>query len=398
MERKLDFQIRPVQAFEESRADDPLGEFLVNWDVVTHRDEEALSQFLETRSAKAATLRYLESNPCVLVQHLTGGHGRWVMPQRLIGSDNAADFLIAHKDSGGYNWTAVQVESAQATFFTKGEMLSARLSGALERIAAWRTWVEANLEQARRPRIEGGLGLTHISSRVPGMVIMGRRTSLSEGALTRRREIGEATNTQLHSYDWLVESIQSRATALRGERSRHLRVEEKTARLRAIHPGRDEASAYHDFILDALTKIFSPGLHYPRKEREIDNGRKRIDIVFTNRADSGFFHALNTYHRVICPYIFIECKNYSEDLANPEVDQLLGRFSDQRGTFGFLVCRSLSDPDLMLARCKDAANRRQGFIIALTDDDIETLLRLRVDEGQSGVDRFLDDRFSKLIM
>ncbi len=120
--------------------------------------------------------------------------------------------------------------------------------------------------------------------------------------------------------------------------------------------------------------------------------------MFTNRAQRGFFYSLNIIHRVMCPYVPCECKNYSEDPANPELDQLTGRFSIDRGQFGILVCRSVADKELMLKRCKDAVSARKGFVLVLDDDDIETLLRLRVKRDEVAIDVFLDERFTQLVM
>ena len=123
-----------------------------------------------------------------------------------------------------------------------------------------------------------------------------------------------------------------------------------TAELQSIPPGNDAASRYHSFIIGALEAIFYPQLRKPVKEQEINEGRKRVDIVFNNGATEGFFFDLRTAHQMHCPYVFFECKNYSSDLKNPEFDQLLGRFSDKRGSVGILVCRTSQDRDLLLKR------------------------------------------------
>ena len=72
--------------------------------------------------------------------------------------------------------------------------------------------------------------------------------------------------------------------------------------------------------------------------------------------------------------VIVECKNYSTDIANEELDQLLGRFDDNRGKFGLITCRQVDNPKVLLARCKDAAVRKRGFMIVLTDDDLVTML------------------------
>lgn len=170
------------------------------------------------------------------------------------------------------------------------------------------------------------------------------------------------------------------------------------ARLQQIPSGREAAGTYHTAILGALTAIFSPALVQPVKEREIDEGRKRIDIKFTNRDHRGFFHFLSTVHGIRCPYIFFECKNYSRDIENPEVDQLLGRFSDVRSTFGFIVCRSVQDKEQLMRRQKDAVAARRGYILILEDVDITQLLQLRIAGNQPAIDAFLDEKLEELLL
>lgn len=168
--------------------------------------------------------------------------------------------------------------------------------------------------------------------------------------------------------------------------------------LNNLSPGRLDADAYHEFILGALTEIFYPQLTNPKKEQEINEGRKRIDIVFNNSSEGGFFSRLVHHHRVFCPYVFVECKNYSEDPENPELDQLQGRFSKQRGMFGILVCRQISDADKMLKRLKDIVNHTDGRILILEDSDITELLNLKSLGLLEEIDNYLDAKLKSILM
>jgi len=69
-----------------------------------------------------------------------------------------------------------------------------------------------------------------------------------------------------------------------------------------------------------------------------------------------------------------ECKNYEEDPAKPDLDQLTGRSSANMGQFGFLICRTIKDKDLFYARVVDAVLKRQHYVIPLDDDDIKQIL------------------------
>jgi len=58
-----------------------------------------------------------------------------------------------------------------------------------------------------------------------------------------------------------------------------------------IPAGTQHAEDYHLLAMGTLTAIFYPDLIMPHKEWEIHGGRKRIDLVYTNAADTGFFCA-----------------------------------------------------------------------------------------------------------
>lgn len=152
-------------------------------------------------------------------------------------------------------------------------------------------------------------------------------------------------------------------------------IEYLTNKLKCINPGNEEASNYHNTIMGILELIFYPYLSNPIKEYEINEGRKRIDIRYTNCAESGIFFRIPNQFQIPCPYIFIECKNYSRDLKNPELDQMLGRFSVNRGKVGIITCRTIENMELFLKRCKDCYRDQQGLIIPLVDDDIVNMMQ-----------------------
>ncbi|MER6220959.1 hypothetical protein ABT189_10235 [Streptomyces sp900105755] len=142
-----------------------------------------------------------------------------------------------------------------------------------------------------------------------------------------------------------------------------------------IPPGSSGASRYHRAIEALFTAIFYPALTQPVIEYPLDDGRKRVDIVYTNRDRKGFFDWL-TRHGRPCSYVFVECKNYATELGNPEIDQICGRFTPSRGKVGILACRSFGDKKRFIQRCQDVARNRNEYVIVLDDDD----LRLLVDE------------------
>lgn len=171
-------------------------------------------------------------------------------------------------------------------------------------------------------------------------------------------------------------------------------------RLDSISPGSADAHRYHQCIAQILNRLLAPQLTGMKIEQEINEGRKRIDICFDNVAENGFFHDLKVAHQILCPVIFVECKNYSTDPANPELDQLQGRFGRQRGRFGILTCRDVADPEKLLKRRRDfvADKTEPEFIIVLTDADIKSLWNLRSLDNDEGFNQYLREKLKELIL
>ena len=167
-------------------------------------------------------------------------------------------------------------------------------------------------------------------------------------------------------------------------------------RLINIPAGSQNATEYHHTILGIMELLFYPKLAMPRIEQEIHEGRKRIDIVFDNCAESGFFKRL--LDDMPCRFIMVECKNYSKDIKNPELDQISGRFSPNRGKFGISACRRIDDFDLYMKRCTDTYNDDRGLIIPLTDADFIHMLDGFEEHGSEVWEKILQERYHDVAM
>ena len=186
-------------------------------------------------------------------------------------------------------------------------------------------------------------------------------------------EIAEATGGDMPDWSDLLESVTDLA------------------------PGHADSDKYERAIMNLLSALFTPSLMWPEHQTRIHDGRKRIDITFHNSAAYGFFRWVADNYRA--PYILAECKNYTGDPSNPELDQLLARFSPRRGQVGFLICRRIADKDLFIKRCRDAAMDDQGYVVPLDDDDLSTLVKeARAADMEGAQHRLLGERFRRLVM
>lgn len=202
-----------AEAFADDRAKDPLRDFFTVWDDVTTEHVVNLRTAVESARREEDLQAHLQAHPLMLVQHLGGGHGRWVIPKPRLESEYVPDFVIGDRDSGGRRWTAVELEGPTRPMFTKGGDPSRYLSHAIRQLMDWRSWLTANRAYASAPRDEEGLGLEDIDPRLPGLIIMGRR-DLGPNPRGLRRQLEQDHRLEIHSYDWLIERAEGRVREL----------------------------------------------------------------------------------------------------------------------------------------------------------------------------------------
>ena len=205
-------------AYQKERASKELHQSFARWDKITATDTDSLCELLASDPAESGMHTFLEANPKFLVQVLTGGHGRYQLSKVRLGSEYVPDFLIAEETSIGIEWYAVEIESPKGKMHRKDGLPAEGLNHALGQIRDWRKWLMNNLDYARRPREQDGLGLIGIDSRVPGLIIMGRRCEYPERFNEFRRQIIDRERITIHSYDWMLDVARSnRSSWLRGE-------------------------------------------------------------------------------------------------------------------------------------------------------------------------------------
>ncbi|MEY9096514.1 DNA cytosine methyltransferase [Paenibacillus sp. RC84] len=168
--------------------------------------------------------------------------------------------------------------------------------------------------------------------------------------------------------------------------------------LESLSTGNEDAYSYHNLVFECLNYIFKGSFIRGKIEKKINNGRKKVDIIFDNYDETGFFAHIGKRYNIYCPKIFIECKNYSDDPGNPELDQLLGRLGRNTGWLGMLVCREIKDESKLLARCKDILNQHNKYILFLHDLDIKTLVKLKEASDDEGMREFFSVKWDELIM
>lgn len=216
-------------------------------------------------------------------------------------------------------------------------------------------------------------------------------SGILKGSTPDKDWIANFTNAHKRVFKDFKENSFFKMKQLDFNENRKIIAEYLIQKLKIIKPGAECADDYHITMLCILEFIFYPHISNPKKEVEINDGRKRIDIVFNNTSKDGFFYDLFDKYDIPANFVMVECKNYSSDIKNNEIDQLLGRFSKQRGKFGISTSRMASDYTTLIKRCNDIYRDTENLIIPLLDNDIYKILDDIVKgKENSGLDLLLE--------
>jgi hypothetical protein len=200
----------------------PKQEFFVTWDNFNRKDPTNYKRCLGKARNEKNMQEFLEAHPYLLVMHLDGHHGKWVIPHQRLGSEYVPDFLIGSKDSMGFWWIAVELESPTSPIFIKSGDPSKALNHAIRQILDWRVWLKKNQNYAERSWAKGGLGLVDIDGDIPGLILIGRRNMVDPTTNERRRQFVQDLGIEIHTYDWLMNKPSDRIEALESSRTKGL--------------------------------------------------------------------------------------------------------------------------------------------------------------------------------
>ncbi|MHA1285196.1 MAG: hypothetical protein ACTSQP_22075 [Promethearchaeota archaeon] len=166
--------------------------------------------------------------------------------------------------------------------------------------------------------------------------------------------------------------------------------------LKLTSPGKKDALKYQNLIAHALKIIFEDQLTDMEVETIAWENLIRIDITFRNMAKEGFFHDIRESNSIYCPYILIECKNYSNDIGNPEYSQLENRLGKKIGKFGLLIVRKVKDKKKCIKHCKKILDNNEKYIIVLEDKDIFDLIEAKI-YNPNEINKILHKKLKELL-
>ena len=174
---------------------------------VSDEDLDALRYVIDNARDERPIQELLQERPQLLAS-LVGGAFRYCVPKVSFGGTYVADFLLAYVDSAGIHWILVELETpASSVTLATGNSFDQYARKGVSQIEEWREWIQDNLDQARRPREENGLGLPDIRPQAEGIVLVGRRDRLRPNSQKLRSQLREQKHIQMHTYDWLLKQL-----------------------------------------------------------------------------------------------------------------------------------------------------------------------------------------------
>jgi hypothetical protein len=172
-----------------------------------HDDLDHFAHALETAASEEPLQKLFETRPYLLTS-LLGGRVQVSIPRPNLGGKYIPDFLIADVDSRGIRWVGVELQSplSKTTLRTKNDF-DEQVREGIAQAREWRDWLQNNLDFARRPKTQDGLGLFGIDPNLDCVVIAGRRDLLSGDAPRLRQRVWNEQRVDVMTYDRLYERL-----------------------------------------------------------------------------------------------------------------------------------------------------------------------------------------------
>jgi hypothetical protein len=158
-----------------------------------------LRRILSAAADERPLQTYLATVPAFLRQLVPSCADFWCFDRQSLGGELFPDFLLCHRNSRGFNWTYVEIESPTQSPLIKSGRPSAKLGEALAQISDWRTWLRENISYARNHH-----HLEQIDAEAPSIVIIGRRSDINPKYSLKYRALSSGIVTVM-TYDRLFD-------------------------------------------------------------------------------------------------------------------------------------------------------------------------------------------------
>ena len=162
---------------------------------------EVFTQTLTDAADESPLQTFLAGHPNLLTCLLPPGREAWCWDRPRLGSEWIPDFLLCTRNSTGFEWVMVELESPAIRPLTQAGLPAGKLNQALGQVRDWRSWIRTNIAYAHTE-----LGFVGLTAESPAIIVIGRRNGLDPVHALKWRELSNNL-TQLMTYDRLLETI-----------------------------------------------------------------------------------------------------------------------------------------------------------------------------------------------
>ncbi len=198
-----------VELKEEGRLSKELVDFvnLINTERVSERDILNFINGHRTYFIVASLLK---------VYYNFGHHDAYLFPEFPLGTSYKIDYLLVGRNSGGFHFVFVELESPQGGATLMNGELGAKFRKGMSQITDWEAWVEGNFstltEVFKTYRRDGALlpdeFFTFDKTRIHFIVIAGRRKDFNEKTYRIRRKRHRENAELILHYDNLIDAVE----------------------------------------------------------------------------------------------------------------------------------------------------------------------------------------------
>lgn len=142
-----------------------------------------------------------------------GHHDAYIIPEFQLGNSYRVDYLIIGKNSGGFEFIFVELESNKGRITKNKGSFGEVIRKGIEQIRDWKIWLESNyqslqetFEKYKNPRHHLSKEfLRYDSTRMHYIVVAGRRNDFNESTYSEKRRLEREANINLLHYDNLID-------------------------------------------------------------------------------------------------------------------------------------------------------------------------------------------------
>lgn len=172
----------------------------------------------QPQTGERSILNYINAGNYHLIASLLrsynfGHHNAYLFKELQLGTSFRADYLLVGKNSGGYEFIFVELESNKGSVTVQNGDFGDVIRKGVRQVEDWNNWLQANYSNLRE-LFERELKesdslpsdfLSYDSTRIHFAVIAGRREDYNQLTYTRRRRIKDASKINVLHYDNLIE-------------------------------------------------------------------------------------------------------------------------------------------------------------------------------------------------